>query len=306
MDQTFQQLWRKLLVYCPSLPIPLAQEFVNTAYSRVIAGNRWSRLRGTSGFLIPDEYSTGTITLTNGSTTVTGSGTTFTSAMVGRQLMPSQKAPYLDIAAYVGPTELTLATAWGGPTTSDVAYSIVGAYHAVPTDFLMFLSIVDVENNWKLHTNFLPEQIDLWDAQRTSTGNPWIIMPAPPTSAGARRMEIWPRPSTEKYLPFTYIKKPALLSSPGDLPIWPIRGDVLIEGALSEVARWPGLANQPNPYFSLQLHKEHEERFWREVWKCEVEDQEFAQTRVEYPDFYGVMYAPIDASFIQAHGGVPF
>lgn len=69
-------------------------------------------------------YETGTVTVTNGSKTVTGSGTTFTSAMVGRKIRVSSATSYYRISAFVSATEITLQNAYQGDTASAQTYKI--------------------------------------------------------------------------------------------------------------------------------------------------------------------------------------
>jgi len=302
-DSTFQQLWKRLLVHAPNLPVPLAQEFINTAYSRILGSYRWSQLRGFGTIYCPVPYGDGTVSLTNGSTTVTGSGTVWTAAMSGRQLIIGGEAPFRDIASVDSATSLTLAQAYAGPDLTAQTYSIQLAYPTLPTDFEMFISVVDPVRNWKLWEAFLPEYVDRWDANRSYTADPWLVLPAPPNSAGVRRCELWPRPNVEASFYFTYQRKPALLASAGDTPIFPVRGDVIREGALAELALWPGLKNDPNPYFSPETHRIHEKRFWQSMGLCQVEDQEIFQTNVSYPEWDTWPHIPLDAKFLQQHGG---
>lgn len=63
-------------------------------------------------------YQTGTAKVTNGSTTVTGVGTTFTAAMVGRKFRHASENAYYVISAYVSATQVTLNTPYQGATDS--------------------------------------------------------------------------------------------------------------------------------------------------------------------------------------------
>lgn len=79
--------------------------------------------------MLVDDYIAGTATLTNGSATLTGVGTIFTAAMVGRWFtvtdtsQPGQGYWYR-IGAYVDTTHLTLETYWAGTAATAVAYRI--------------------------------------------------------------------------------------------------------------------------------------------------------------------------------------
>ena len=75
-----------------------------------------------------DKYVTGTVTLTNASTTVTGSGTTFTAAMVGRYVKGNDGF-YYRISAYTSATSITLEHAFEGTTTAGVTTAIHEMFH---------------------------------------------------------------------------------------------------------------------------------------------------------------------------------
>lgn len=71
-------------------------------------------------------YTTGTITLSTGDTTVVGSGTTFTSGMVGRYILLGQTGNFLwyEITAFTDTTHITIGTAYTGPDLSTDTYTI--------------------------------------------------------------------------------------------------------------------------------------------------------------------------------------
>ncbi len=77
------------------------------------------------------DYSAGTVTMTYGSTQVTGVGTTFTSAMVGRWITVTDptiqgQGYWLRIVGYTSATVLTVSQVWPYPTatTAALAYRI--------------------------------------------------------------------------------------------------------------------------------------------------------------------------------------
>jgi hypothetical protein len=69
-----------------------------------------------------DYYSTGAITVTNGSTTVTGSGTSWTSAMAFGHLWVN--GHFQEVNSVLSATSLTLTIPWQYPTASATAYSL--------------------------------------------------------------------------------------------------------------------------------------------------------------------------------------
>lgn len=69
-------------------------------------------------------YNTGTITIANGSASLTGNGTAFTSAMVGRKLVVEGIGKSYKIKTFVGVSSLTLDTVWIETSKVAAAYNI--------------------------------------------------------------------------------------------------------------------------------------------------------------------------------------
>lgn len=71
-----------------------------------------------------EDYTTGTVSVTNGDATVTGSGTTFTSNMVGRWLKVDDDGSWYRIASFTSTTSVELDNVYSGTTSSGEAYTI--------------------------------------------------------------------------------------------------------------------------------------------------------------------------------------
>ena len=70
-------------------------------------------------------YRTGTITLTNNSTTVTGVGTNWIAQQAGWILVSEQDAVLYEVSTVVSSTEITLATPFEGASGSTLSYGII-------------------------------------------------------------------------------------------------------------------------------------------------------------------------------------
>jgi len=70
------------------------------------------------------DYTTGTITLTNASAAVVGSGTTFAATHVGRYLRGDVDGQWYKISAFTDTTHITLERTFQGTTGSTLAYKI--------------------------------------------------------------------------------------------------------------------------------------------------------------------------------------
>jgi len=86
--------------------------------------NRFIRLRNLS----VTDYTTGTVTMTHGDTTVTGLNTTFTKTMEGRWLVITSDADgygyWYRIETYTSATEIELDSVWEGSTAATLSYKI--------------------------------------------------------------------------------------------------------------------------------------------------------------------------------------
>ncbi len=96
-----------------------------------------------------DNYTTGTVTLTNASTVVTGSGTTFTAAMVGRFIKGNLDGRYYEIATFTSTTVLGLKKAFQGTTTAGLAYTIA-ELPQIPEDYHQLLWQQPVATYWAM------------------------------------------------------------------------------------------------------------------------------------------------------------
>ncbi len=89
--------------------------------------------------LAVDEYTTGTVTATNASTTITGSGTTFATEMIGRYFKVNDATGdgnWYRITAYTSATSITLENYYDGTTVTGKDYKVAEAFN-LPEDLQM-------------------------------------------------------------------------------------------------------------------------------------------------------------------------
>lgn len=302
MADTFGEMWRELRLHCPFVPVPLAQRWIRDRYRRMLSRSLWGGTVAQAQFLIPAAYSTGVITATNGSATVTGVGTGFSASLIGQQLLVGGVGPYYTITAVPDAVTLTLDLVFGG-TTYNGTYTIAQCYLTPASDFLSLKVVIDPINNWKLRINVAQEYLDSIDAQRTYSGLPRIIADYRFSPAGIPMFEIWPRSLTQAQYPYMYYTAGADFTSDSDVPIFPIRGDVIKYGALADLAKWPGLEDRRNPMFDLRLADMYDKQYESAAQEIDVEDQEIYQTAVTFPDtgFDNYPWAPFDTNWMQVH-----
>lgn len=81
-----------------------------------------------NSYLVAEDYTAGTVTVTNNSATVTGSGTTFTSAMVGRYFSVTNDGKWYKIKTFSSTTSIVLETVYEGASAAGEAYTIGESY----------------------------------------------------------------------------------------------------------------------------------------------------------------------------------
>jgi len=125
------------------------------------------RLTNTSQtFSTVADYTDGTVAVTNGSTTVTGTDTTFTAAMVGRAFATRADDTTYRVASFTSATSIEIDVAYIGDTSSGQTYviaqdryeaasnvkeireAIIGGDAARPLDILTYSEILHHRGDW--------------------------------------------------------------------------------------------------------------------------------------------------------------
>jgi hypothetical protein len=123
--------------------IPDLVRVVNRKLKDLARKHNW-RFYNTKGTItVLASYSTGTVNMTQDSTTVTGVGTSFTSAMVGRKFQVDASTGLYTITAVNSPTQLTLDAAWPYDDESGATYTIFQDVYALPSNLRHLYEVVD-------------------------------------------------------------------------------------------------------------------------------------------------------------------
>lgn len=312
---TFEGLWKSVLLRCPLAGPFLSQQFINYAFRDLIEKRKWSWAIAQSQFIFPNQVTAGKVTVTNNSNAVTGIGTAFNATMIGYQFRISTTTPIYTITAVASATSLTLDQVWGSTSLASVNYQIYIAYQIPPTDFHAFTTVYDPNFSWSLWTTCSQAELNTYDAQRSAQGTPYVVADYDYTNllfGGAAitpalpRFEVWPQQTAPYVIPFMYEKRfPDLNDSNGELPRF-IPGNVLLEGALAQAARWPGLdADHRNPYFSLPLSQMHQAIYDKQVRELEINDDNVYGRDVSYGQQSGLQFCPypfpVNDAYLQLH-----
>lgn len=306
-QETFGQIWNKVLLYAPGTPVPLVQQMVKNAYQRAIDMHYWSDLLADGELVVKDSYSTGTVGVTEGSTTVSSSGATWTAGHVGMQLAVDDAGgqPYYTVTATTTDA-ITIDRAYEGETDSSSTYVVGDYYLEFPSDLGVLDDVRELNNEWRLRRPYHQQNyLDLVDADRSQSGSPILYVAAPPRIASGvsyPRYEFWPKPPDGTHIVFRYFKTSDLTTNTSYI-IPGLKPEAVVFGALAELALWPGTVERPNPFFSMDLHRTYTKLFEDAVHDSEMADLDRMQRMLIYDD--ESTGPPGDASWLQAHG-IPF
>lgn len=134
--------------------------------------NNWWFLRKIGFIQTAVAISAGTISVTKGSATVTGSGTAFTTAVNSRLLIVGGKSARIDASGYASATSLTLDYEWEHDSTSGAAYVIVKDRYALPR-WLDPKRILNIKpNGYAQLKGYSSQEIDALHPNKASYGTP--------------------------------------------------------------------------------------------------------------------------------------
>lgn len=175
----FNTLSNRLLNRAPKIGIVLASQFINDAWRTLQSRRQWSWRRRSGCFSPPNQYSTGTATsnLAAGNPTlITGSGTTWTVSMVGRQIRLSGYGfPYYTIVAVLSTTAILIDQPWAGPDQTNASYQISQLWYPVPSDWGAWYSITSPKDGYRLWTTVTEDELNVLDPQRTTSGQTYVV-----------------------------------------------------------------------------------------------------------------------------------
>jgi hypothetical protein len=193
--------------------------WVNNRY-KLLAGRRsWNwRIKDTI-IQLETQITTGTVTATNASTTITfTSGPAVSVANYWIKFSDSEDW-YIISAHTAASTTATLTKAYLG-TTGSKTYTLRRVYYPLPTDIGKILTVRQTRTDAKL--TYLPVRlVDEVVPDRTITGTPLYYTIAGLDSSNQFRIEFYPITDAAMNLSIRYYSLPVAMSATTDVPIFP-------------------------------------------------------------------------------------
>ena len=295
--------------YLAQAPVAI-NSIVRDLYSR----KTWYGLFRKGQIICPNSVSGGTATVTFGSQTIQGVGTTWDQTLIGRQFRAGLNTPPYTITG-VDPfaQTLTIELPWGGPfapgqTTQTTGYYIIQMYYSFGVNVKYIKTCINQQMGFKMWTNLTQDYLDNRDPWRIQVNFPWGLAPVATDPNGNYMVEVWPSPFTNQSMPFNcYTQPPNLQNDNDSLPPY-IRCDVVIKEALA----W-SLRHRPkeNPFYdpqtALALAREYHQEYEGLILGMANEDENLYRTSAtiqgEDLPFYSPGGALYDAMTATMSGG---
>jgi hypothetical protein len=199
MPRTWGQIRSELVKAFPGVDLTLVNGWIIDAYDEILAHREWSGLETTGFVTVAGAYREGSINVTAGSTTVTGTSTVWDVAMTGRKLRALERNEWYTIAID-GPTALTLDRPWEGATETILPYSIYSNTFLLPLTVRTLDRLLNSTADRQMEPIAgadldlaSPNRLGLGTASYYSAGPYELVYTSNPPTA-YKRVEIYPAP----------------------------------------------------------------------------------------------------------------
>lgn len=190
----------------------------------------------TNGFIqTVTDYTTGTITGSAGSTSITGSGTAWTSAYLNAYLQPANDTNWYEVSAVGSTTGLTLTKGLAAAVTAGT-YTLRTTYYDLPTNCFKVFDVRQTNTPLKL-TSLGIYTLDQYQPDINTTSNPtgyFLFGEDPLVAATAAKQTLigfFPCPDAIYNIQIRYFLNLTDLAADGDIPLIPVPyTNVLLDG----------------------------------------------------------------------------
>jgi len=220
---------------------------MDDALSMLAAQRNWGHCETTHEFVTIAPYSTGTVAVAIGGTTVTGTGTTFPANAVGQYIEFAAERHWFEPTVRVGATDLTILNPYSNPTTaalSGAAYKILYPLYDLPLNFACIApeepGLFDVDAGGETHEYVDMRLMQLLQSTRAGSGRTECYGIQPKRhDPEQQQIFLYPAPATTRRYQLVYFRRPGWFSSATPATsTWKAKGT-----ADTDVVDWPGHLN---------------------------------------------------------------
>lgn len=301
-QKNFGQMIGEVSQWNPDIPITMIRNWINETQRSLVDRRFWYGLLTRGQVAVPSAYFKGTITLTNGSAVVVGTGTTWKTdgIVANQQIRAGFSTGFYNIKSVDSDTQITLDLPWGHASVVNSGYSIMTVWVTLGYNIKMIYQMVNQRQGYRLYTNLPQDILNRYDVWRTSTGWTWGAFPKEPSADGQPQFELYPAPTFQQAFPYLAYTQPPDMVADNDFPAAFIRSDVLILPAIANCLVFRG--PKANKYYdptTAQIKTREFENKYNEMSMADdclyPKDQQW--------DFGAWPYSKHGSLWLQSHAG---
>lgn len=163
---TYGEVRFQITVQFPGISLDLIDQWIQNRYQQILDALPWQRLEKETVIQTVASYATGTLAATQGSTAVTGTGTTWTAAMTGRMIRIADRSEFYTFTR-TGDTTGTLDRGYEGDTGTGLSYRIDQNIFALPDGLLILKGVAPLDGTAPLEVMSLARLNAIAPGRRT-------------------------------------------------------------------------------------------------------------------------------------------
>lgn len=232
---TYGQLRMAIAQLAPGKSLDVIDGFLSDRWTEILDRLNWSRIEAQGVLTSPASYADGTITVTNGSSAIAGSGTAWTAAMSSRIIRINGEPDYYGFTYDSGTTAL-LDRAYTGATASGLSYRIDRNLYTLPLDTRVLHSVRCSTSPRPLEEMGIAVANETWPGRNVyGTPTHFVRYMDAATDPGIMQIELLPVPETVLTFPIWYTyDQAAPTSTATNLMTW-VRNGALKAGVLADL-----------------------------------------------------------------------
>lgn len=281
-----------------SINISNVKRWINIVQQDIAGRWPWPFLRTREALASIPDYTTGTVSVSSGGTTVTGVGTTFTATMADGSyfIQFTDSLDWYKVSAFSSTTSVTIATAYQATTSlSGSTFIIRKFFYSLSSSVDRILDI----RNWNTPVKLIQtsySDIDYMMPNPQGTNSVVAYVTFGLDSSGNIQLTPFGFPSDKRLLEVRYLKRLSDLSANGDLSVIPVKWHHVITFGASAMAfmylRKPELASQWAQTYEKKINDMKQEMHMSidDTDVLKSMDQVVSQDFVRLPDQFPLIY----------------
>jgi len=216
----------------------VVKQALNDVLEEICQAHNFSWLYGNLSFITVKPYEVGTVEVTEGSATITGTDTVWVEGMVGRKFYCGNATYEISAVTTTPAMTLTLSTVYAGDTDASATYKIYQDEYSLASDVEDVLAVRQENNPQRLVKRDI-EFMDKYYPLRNSFGYPYNYSIIGYDSTDYIKIAVYPIPNQARNIYYRYKKRVTEMSADNSTPIVPLRYRwVLFKGAVSIAAEY--------------------------------------------------------------------